>query len=236
MPTKVFVVDDDQRTCDMVRTILESAGMTVDYQTNSGGAARRLQAERFDLVLVDVRMPPPDGMALIRLLRASGVNRRTVVVMMTGDHSPQVMTEGFEAGANFFLFKPVDSNRLLRVIRATESAIYREKRRFQRVPMRCPVTVRSTKGSLQGNTMDLSLGGMLLQLEHSVTVGEPVAFEIQLPIPGAPFRASGRVVRIHEEGCMGVLFTEMKPEEAERLQTALLPLILRAFEIAQPVN
>lgn len=236
MQTKAFVVDDDQRTCDMVRTILETSGMTVDCQTNSGGAARRLQAERFDLVLVDVRMPAPDGMALIRLLRSSGVNRRTVVVMMTGDLSRNVMTEGFEAGANFFLFKPVDSSRLLRVVRATESAIYREKRRFQRVPMRCPVTIRSTVGSVRGNTMDLSLGGMLLQMERSVPVGEPIAFEIQLPAADAPVRASGRVVRLHEEGCMGVVFTEMPAAEAERLQGALLPLILRAFEIAQPAD
>ncbi len=232
MQTKAIVVDDDQRSCEMVRTILESSGMSVDIQTRSGEASKRLQAERFDLILLDVRMPVPDGFAVLRLLRNSGVNRRSVVVLMTGDTTPKVMAEGFEAGANFFLFKPVDANRLLRLILTSEAAIFREKRRYQRVPLRCPMTVRTTRETFAASTLDIILGGVLMQAIRSLPLYEFVGMEIRLE-SGKSVCLGGRVVRTHEEGCMGVEFQNVPPKEAERLQDFLLPLILRAFELVQ---
>jgi len=232
MKFKALVVDDDLQTCEMVRTILETHGVQAFAQSSSGSAARRLQAERFDFVLIDLRMPAPDGLALIRLLRTSGVNRKSLVVLMTGDTSRQVMTEGFEAGANFFLLKPVDSNRLLRLIRVSESTIHREKRRYQQVPLRCVISARSAHGTLQGHTLDLSLGGMLVQVQQSLPEGDVVSIEMNLPSVGPPICPEGRVVRVHEDGCMGIEFTKVTDADAERLQEALLPLILRAFEMA----
>jgi len=233
MQFKAMVVDDDARTCEMVGAILETSGIHTTCQASSGSAARRLQAERFDFILVDLHMPAPDGLALTRLVRASGVNRKSLVVLMTGDTSRSVMTDGFDAGANFFLFKPVDSNRLLRLVRASESTICREKRRYQRVPIRCLINLRSSNRSVHGHTLDLSLGGMLVQMEQPLPEGEVVEIELNLPIVGPPIHPCGRVVRVHEEGCLGIEFTKVNERDADRLQETLLPLILRAFEMAE---
>jgi PleD family two-component response regulator len=78
-------------------------------------------------------MPAPDGAELARQVRASRVNASTVIVMITGEQDRTVMGRAFEAGVEFFLFKPVERNKLLKLIRATEGPIERERRRFTRV-------------------------------------------------------------------------------------------------------
>ena len=71
-------------------------------------------------------MPAPDGPELARQVRASRVNASTVIVMITGEQDRTVMERAFEAGVEFFLFKPVERNKLLELIRVTEGPIERD--------------------------------------------------------------------------------------------------------------
>jgi PleD family two-component response regulator len=95
-------------------------------------------------------MPAPDGAALARQIRASRVNASTVIVMITGEQDRKVMGRAFEAGVEFFLFKPVERNKLLKLIRATEGSIERELRRFTRVRLRSRVSLESGNERLEG--------------------------------------------------------------------------------------
>ncbi len=63
MSAKVLVVDDDALNCELIRAILCSVGMDADSVTNSAEAAARLGREKFHAVFLDMRMPPPDGIA-----------------------------------------------------------------------------------------------------------------------------------------------------------------------------
>ena len=74
-------------------------------------------------------MPSPDGGEFARQVRASLVNASTVIVMITEEEDRTVMRRAFEAGVEFVLFKPVERNKLLKLIRATEGSIERERRR-----------------------------------------------------------------------------------------------------------
>jgi hypothetical protein len=94
-----------------------------------------------------------------------------VIVMITGENDRTVMTRVFEAGVQFFLFEPVDRSKPLQLIRATGGTIERERRRFMRVRLRCKVSIDSPHGSLYGNTLDLSLGGALVQAERTFPPG-----------------------------------------------------------------
>jgi PleD family two-component response regulator len=62
-------------------------------------------------------MPAPDGMALTQQMRSTELNRSTPIVIITGEKDSGVMARAFQAGANLFLFKPVDRIKLLRIIR-----------------------------------------------------------------------------------------------------------------------
>lgn len=228
MPGRVLVVDDDPLTCELICEILRSAGMEASSLTNSAEAAGHLTREKYHAVFLDMRMPSLDGIELARQIRASRANASTVIVMITGEEERTLMGRAFEAGVQLFLFKPVERNKLLKLIRAAESPIERERRRFTRVRLRCRVSMESGKDRLEGTTLDLSLGGMLVQSDHVFPVPTLVTVNLELEAGTAPLGSAARVVRTVGADCMGVQFENMGAKESSRLQEFLLPLILAA--------
>ncbi len=228
MSAQVLVVDDDPLTCELIREILCSAGMEAASLTDSTEAASRLRTEKFHAIFLDVRMPPPDGIELARQIRASRVNASTVIVMITGEEDRTVMKRAFEAGVEFFLFKPVERSKLLRLIRATEGPIERERRRSTRVRLRCRVSMESGNDRIVGTTLDLSLGGLLVQSQHIFPPGTRVTVSLELETGKAPFRSNARIVRTVGTDCMGIQFENLAAKESRQLQEFLLPLILAA--------
>ena len=79
-------------------------------------------------------MTSPDGPELTRQMRDSTFNRMTPVVLISDDQRPTAVSQGFEAGASFFLYKPIDKERLLRLVRVTQASAEHERRRTRRVP------------------------------------------------------------------------------------------------------
>jgi len=228
VPARVLVVDDDAPTCELIREILCSAGMEAASLTSSTEAASRLRTEKFHAIFLDVRMPPPDGIELARQIRASRTNASSVIVMITGEEDRTVMARAFQAGVEFFLFKPVDRGKLLQLICATGGSIERERRRFMRVKLRCKVSINSPETSLDGNTLDLSLGGMLVHAERTFPQGTSLTVNLDIERGLAPLRSAARVVRVVGSDCMGIQFENLGPNESNRLQQFLLPLILTA--------
>ncbi len=228
MPARILVVDDDPLTGELICEILCSAGMDASFLTSSAEAAEHLKREKYHAVFLDMRMPAPDGAELARQIRASRVNTSTVIVMITGEEDRTVMRRAFEAGVEFFLFKPVERNKLLRLIRATEGPIERERRRFTRVRLRCGVSIEAGNDRLEGTTLDLSLGGALVQSRRAFTSGTLVTVSLDLEAGTSLMRSGARVIRTIGTDCMGIQFENLGPKESVRLQEFLLPLILAA--------
>ena len=228
MPAQVLVVDDHAPSCELISEILRSAGLEVHSMTSSAEAAERLTREKFHAVFVDMRMPPPDGLELARSVRASRMNASTVIVMITGEHDATLMKRAFEIGVDFFLFKPVERNKLLKLIRIAENSIERERRRFTRVAVRCVVSLDSNGKQLEGTTMDLSFGGMLVQSYLVFPIGTPVKVRLELPNGSTALQFDARVVRAMGTDRMGLEFKWLGAKESSSLQEFLLPLILAA--------
>ena len=150
------------------------------YLTSSTEAAGLLKWEKYHAVFLDMRMPSPDGVELARQIRASRVNASTVIVMITGEEERTLMKRAFEAGVEFFLFKPVARNKLLKLIRVAEGPIERERRRFTRVRMRGKVSLESGNDRLEGTTQNLSLGGALVQSGRAYPLGTRVRVSLEL--------------------------------------------------------
>ncbi len=228
MPARILVVDDDPLSGELICEILRSTGMDASFLSNSTEAAGRLKREKYHAVFLDMHMPAPDGAELARQVRASRVNASTVIVMITGEQDRTVMGRAFEAGVEFFLFKPVERNKLLRLIRATEGPIERERRRFTRVQLRCRVSLESGSDRLEGTTLDLSLGGALVQSDRAYPLGTLVTVNLELEAGTPALRSGARVIRTVGTDCMGIQFEKIEPKESRRLQECLLPLILAA--------
>lgn len=228
MPAQILVVDDNAPSCELISEILRSAGFEVKGLTNSGEAAARLAGEKFHAIFLDMHMPPPDGLELARLARASRINSSTVVVMITGEQDRTLMTRAFEIGVVFFLFKPVERNKLLKLVRVAESSIEKERRRFTRVPLERRVLLESNGKQLEGKTEDLSSEGMLVQSYLTFPVGTTTRVTLNLQIGSKPLEFEARVVRTIGTDRMGLQFKNLAAIESSQLQEFLLPLILAA--------
>jgi len=228
LPARVLVVDDDSLAGELICEILRSAGMEASFLTSSTEAAELLKREKYHAVFLDMRMPPPDGVELARQIRASRVNASTVIVMITGEEERTLMKRAFEAGVEFFLFKPVARNKLLKLIRVAEGPIERERRRFTRVRMRCRVSLESGNDRLEGTTQDLSLSGALVQSGRAYPLGTRVTVSLELEAGTPALRSGALVVRTVGMDRMGIHFENLGPAESIRLQEYLLPLILAA--------
>lgn len=225
MLRRALIVDDEPTMCELIQEVLVSTGMEVLTLTRSAEATGYLRDQKFDVVLLDLCMPAPDGIALAQQMRGSGFNQMTPIIMISDDQQPAAVSKGFEAGASFFLYKPIDKGRLLKLIRATQGTIEHERRRFRRVPLHSKVQLRFDKGELEGETIDVSLNGLLVRAPHTVPVGSSVQVSLSLSPGMKPIDGRGSVRRIIGANQMGILLDRLNMVESGRLQEFLLPLI-----------
>ena len=116
MGKKILAVDDSGSLRQMLNFSLRTGGYQVVDAVDGVDGLAKAQATQFDLVLTDQNMPNMDGLTLIRSLRALPAYRQVPILMLTTESSPEMKSKGREAGANGWLVKPFDPNRLLEVV------------------------------------------------------------------------------------------------------------------------
>jgi DNA-binding response OmpR family regulator len=226
MQRRGLIVDDEAAVCEMLGKVLTSAGMESLALTRSSEAPALLSKGKFDMVFLDLHMAAPDGIELARQMRLSRWNQATPIVLMSDDQRPSAMSIGFEAGASFFLYKPIDRECLLKLIRATQGAMEYGRRRTRRVALRSKVRLRYGAEELEGETVDVSLSGILVKAGRTLPTGAPVHVSLDLAPRMRPLVGVGSVVRIVSGNQMGIQLDQLTVAESERLQEFLLPLIL----------
>jgi DNA-binding response OmpR family regulator len=227
MQRRALVVDDEQATCELIQKVLYAAGVDALTLTRSGQAPGYLQEGKFDMVFFDLHMGSPDGMELSREMRRAGSNRTTPIILLSDDLRPSAMSQGFAAGASFFLYKPIDKERLLKLIRATQGRMDHERRQTRRVPLQSKVKLRFGFEELLCETVDVSLNGILVTAPRTIPAGSPVQVKMELSQKVKPVMGAGSVVRILGGNQMGIHLDRLPVGESERLQEFLLPMIAR---------
>ncbi|MBI5169997.1 MAG: sigma-54-dependent Fis family transcriptional regulator [Candidatus Eisenbacteria bacterium] len=103
---KVLVVDDEVKNAELVAAELADAGFTTEYANGGAAALKRLEAERFDAVVTDLRMAPPDGMALLGQVRERWP--ATAVIVMTAYAALETARKALKLGARDYVEKEGD--------------------------------------------------------------------------------------------------------------------------------
>ena len=113
MRHKILAVDDHPETLDIVVITLKQYGYKV-VSTNSAKEGLKLaEAEKPDLILLDVNMPEMDGLEVCRRLRANDDLVATPIIMFTAEDEPYQKLAGFDAGADDYLTKPTDPDEMI---------------------------------------------------------------------------------------------------------------------------
>jgi CheY-like chemotaxis protein len=115
---RVLVVDDDMRNTFALATVLEEREMEVIVAKN-GKESLRLLDENPDisLVLMDIMMPEMDGYEAMRKIREQPRFRKLPMIALTAKAMKGDKAKCIEAGANDYLAKPVDTDKLVSLMR-----------------------------------------------------------------------------------------------------------------------
>lgn len=112
----VLVVDDEEDMLEVLTETLERLGVGVVAESDPRLAAERVRrGERFDVAVLDLRMPHVDGLALARLLRANQPD--VPVIVVTGYPTATSASRARELGVQEYLRKPFDPEELSRQVR-----------------------------------------------------------------------------------------------------------------------
>jgi len=219
MPLKLLVVDPDTTTLALVEGVFSSHGVHVHTAKDGVQAVAPIVEEKFDGFLLEVNLPNTDGCQLSHWIRQSSRNGRAPIIHMSARSDPQVMDRAFQAGGTFFLIKPLDRVRLMRLFRSTSGIMLQERRRYWRIPLSIPSRCEVGSRKLSGCSIrNLSVTGVLLEADGALHPGAKVylLFSMDQSDP-FPVSAWGTVVRVNDRGQAGVRFTCLSQADYSRI-------------------
>ena len=168
---EILIVEDKESLRTMLRRTLEAKGYSVDDAADAYEARRRLQSQRYQVVLTDLKLPAGSGFDVLHAAREADLE--TAVVVMTAFGTVEEAVRAMKDGASDFLTKPVDTDHLLLLLdravdkrrMATELVLLKEdyQRRFglPRVLGEDPAleeSLRALQRAAAGDTTVLLLG------------------------------------------------------------------------------
>ncbi len=112
---KLLVVDDERPIADILKFTLEKEGYQVVCAYDGEEALQMVQAERPDLILLDVMLPGRDGMDVCRIVRQS---HQMPIIMLTAKDSELDKVLGLELGADDYVTKPFSARELVARVKA----------------------------------------------------------------------------------------------------------------------
>ncbi len=125
---KMMLVDDEERFLETTRKLLLRHGYDVLTATSGGEALQKLQEHNVQVVVLDVKMPGMDGVAVLKEIKQRFP--LVEVIMLTGHATVESAVEGLKSGATDYLVKPTDVQTL---IQKAEEAYGRRQRLEEKI-------------------------------------------------------------------------------------------------------
>lgn len=113
----ILVVEDSPIQSEMLRRLLVAQGYTCQIAADGAQGLAALRATHFDLVISDITMPVLDGYQMCAQIKHDRQFRTVPVILLTALSNPADVIRGLNAGAEAYLTKPYDRERLLRQVR-----------------------------------------------------------------------------------------------------------------------
>jgi len=112
---RILVIDDEESIRKSLAAVLEEKGYIVDTAENGKEAIERSKTRPYNLALIDIRLPDMDGVQLLTGMKET--IPKTVKIIITGYPSLENAIEAVNKGADAYIIKPFDMNKLLDMIK-----------------------------------------------------------------------------------------------------------------------
>jgi len=130
MPARILLVDDHPVNVEVLTPwLVEYEHYVVSTAADGFEALEKIEAEKPDLVLLDVMMPGMDGFEVCRRIKSDPTTEHIPVIMVTALPELDDLVKGFEAGADDFVTKPIKGLELMARVRAQ----LRQKQRYESI-------------------------------------------------------------------------------------------------------
>jgi tubulin-specific chaperone A len=114
----IMIVDDDMRNVFALSSVLESYNVSIVIGKNGREGIEKLKANpHIDLIMMDIMMPEMDGYEAMRLIRSEAKYKKLPIIALTAKAMKDDREKCLAAGANEYLTKPVDSAKLISLLR-----------------------------------------------------------------------------------------------------------------------
>jgi DNA-binding NtrC family response regulator len=111
----ILLVDDDRQILESLKVILESEGYAVETAESGEEAVTKNKSNVFDAAFLDIRLPGMQGTELLAALHKE--SPRMVKIMMTGFPSLDNAVASLKLGADAYIMKPIDPEKLLDLVK-----------------------------------------------------------------------------------------------------------------------
>jgi CheY-like chemotaxis protein len=115
--TRILVADDDRTTRLLLSETLRAQKYTIVCVEDGAAALKKMNAGKFDLVLLDIWMPKMNGLEVLKKLR--NVKKRPKVIVMTSDDAPETLLSAIREEAYQYVSKPIEPKALVSLVRET---------------------------------------------------------------------------------------------------------------------
>src|SRR5579862_7151394 len=127
----ILIIDDEQEIRESLRELLSNEGYTIAIASTGEEGLRKLDEGLFDLALLDITLPDRNGLDLLRVIKRDDAD--TAVIMITAFDSSQLAFQASKEGAESYVTKPWDNDKLLLEVR---NALTKSKLQVENVQLR----------------------------------------------------------------------------------------------------
>lgn len=129
---KIMVVDDEAIMRNLLLKILEQEGYQVTLVSSAREAIEKLNSEKFEIVLSDVKMPDINGFELLKNIKKGWP--QTAIIMMTGYGDAYTVKEALMLGADEYITKPFKSHEISLIVERAYWRLLATKRKLHEEP------------------------------------------------------------------------------------------------------
>lgn len=206
----IVVADDTAFVRDRFKAALERAGyQAVAVRTGPELMLTLRQTEPVDLLVLDLRLPQGNGLALLRAIRRLG--RQPAVVVFSGTIASADEVRELDAlGVSGYVNEYTSVRYIVPALAPHLSADHRNRRSSPRVGLGMPVSYRFGNTIAAALTLNLSQGGFAVRTTSLLAVGTTVRARFMLPGTKVEILADARVTWVDQRVGMGLQFTKVE--------------------------
>ncbi len=115
---RILIIDDEENMLHMLKTILSKKGYEIITARNGIGGLEKIETNRFDTILCDLRMPEMDGLSFLKTVKVKNIN--SIIIMMSAYGTIDLAVEAMKHGAYDYISKPFKPDEIILTLKKVE--------------------------------------------------------------------------------------------------------------------